>query len=259
MKSTLLKIFIFQLFVLTTFLSCKPTMAEPNIEKVITDLTDKFSQLPRGKSNQSDYYKLVRSVTNGECNFQLQLRSTPDSIKDKQQIIILINQKNECHAIPFFSNKYRDYWNFELEKPIDGVKKTNTTFEREITKAINVLNLNDTIGTGAKVLDEMLISLLNCQSIRETDSKIFEAILPTWYREQPTDNWDSCITKQRKNFKSIIQRIHPTESYYNYNAYLDLRNNRIYQIVNQGKDRGRKLKPEIKTYRQNCNEVFHYQ
>jgi len=160
MKSTLLKIFIFQLFVLTTLFSCKLTTAEPNIEKVITDLTDKFSQLPRGKSNQSDFYKLIRSVTNGECNFQLQLRSTPDSIKDKQQIIILINQKNECYAIPFFSNKYRDYWNFELEKPIDGVKKTNTTFELEITKVINALNLNDTIGTGAKVLDEMLILVL---------------------------------------------------------------------------------------------------
>jgi len=232
---------------------------QPNIEKAISDLTDKYPQLPKGKTNQTDYYKLIRSVTNGECNFQLQLRSTPDSIKDKQQIIILINQKNECYAIPFFSNKYRDYWNFELEKPIDGVKKTNTTFELEITKAINALNLNDTIGTGAKVLDEMLISLLNCQSIRETDSKIFEVIWPTWYREQPTDNWDSCITRQRKNFKSIVQRIHPTESYYNYNAYLDLRNDRIYQIVNQGKNRGRKLKPEIKTYRQNCNETFHYE
>jgi hypothetical protein len=258
MKSTLLKILIFQLFVLTTLFSCKPTTAEPNIEKVITDLTEKFSQLPRGKSNQSDYYKLVRSVTNGECNFQLQLRSTPDSIKDKQQIIILINQKNECYAIPFFSNKYRDYWNFELEKPIDGVKKTNTTFEQEVNKAINALNLNDTIGTGAKVLDEMLISLLNCQSVRETDSKIFEAIWPTWYKEQPTDNCDSCITRQRTNFKSIVQRIHPTESYYNYNAYLDLNNVRIYQIVNQGKDRGRKIRPEIKTYRQNCNEALHY-
>ncbi len=259
MKSTLLKIIIFQLFVLTTLSSCKPTTAEPNIEKVITDLTDKFSQLPRGKSNQSDYYKLVRSVTNGECNFQLQLRSTPDSIEDKQQIIILINKKNECYAIPFFSNKYRDYWNFELEKPIDGVKKTNTTFEYEINKAINVLNINDTIGTGAKVLDEMIISLLNCQTIRETDSKIFTAIWPTWNKEQPIDDCDSCIARQRLNFKSIVQRIHPTANYYTYNAYIDLRNDRIYQIINQGKDRGRKIKPEIKTYRQNCNEALYYE
>lgn len=253
MKSTLLKIFIFQLFVLTTFFSCKPTTAEPNIEKVITDLTDKFSQLPRGKSNQSDYYKLVRSVTNGECNFQLQLRSTPDSIKERQQIIILINQKNECYAIPFFSNKYFDYWNFEFDKPNKGVKKTNTTFEKEFTKAINTLNLNDTLETSSKVIDELFKSLLNCEQIKETDSIHFEGLSLTNCYDQPNENFDSCWIRQRKNFNSIKRLIHPSKSYYNYNAYLDNQNSRIYQIVNQEKDRWKKMKPSIKMYRQGCN------
>ena len=139
------------------------------------------------------------------------------------------------------------------------MKKTNTTFEKEITKAINTLNLNDTLGTGAKVFDEMLVTLLNCQVIKETDSDIFKGIWPTWYRDQPVDKCDSCLARQRKNFRSIVQIIHPDKNYYNYNAYLDLRNDRIYQIINQEKDRGRKLKPEIKTYRQNCNESFHYE
>jgi len=259
MKSNLLKTSLLLLFIMTTLFSCQTKSTVPNIEKAISDLTAKFPQLPRGKKNQLDFYKLIRTVTYGKNDFQLKLFCTPDSIEEKQQIIILVNSKSDYYAIPLFSNKYRDYWNFELEKPIDGVKKTNTTFEQEITKAINTLNLNDTLGTGAKVLDEMLISLLNCQSVRETDSKIFEAIWPTWYRDQPVDDCDSCIKRQRTNFRSIIQRIHQTENYYNYNAYVDLRNDRIYQIVNQGKDRGRKLKPEIKTYRQNCNETFHYE
>lgn len=259
MKSTLLKIFIFQLFVLTTLFSCKPTTAEPNIEKVITDLTDKFSQLPRGKSNQSDYYKLIRSVTNGECNFQIQLRSTPDSIEDKQQIIILINQKNECYAIPFFSNKYFDYWNFEFDKPIKGVKKTNTTFEKEFTKAINTLNLNDTLGTSAKVLDELVKSLLNCDQIRITDSIYFEGFSLTSYHDLPTENFDSCTIRQRKNFKAIKSGIHPSENYYNYNAYLDRNNFRVYQVVNQGQNSGQKFKPKFKIYRQGCNSAGYYE
>jgi len=253
MKSTLLKIFILQLFVLTTFISCKPTTAQPNIEKVISDLTDRFSQLPRGKSNQSDYYKLVRSVTNGECNFQLQLRSTPDSIEDKQQIIILINKKNECYAIPFFSNRYFDYWNFEFDRPTKGVKKTNTTFEKEFTTAINTLSLNDTLETSSKVINELFISLLNCEQVKETDSIHFEGLSLTNCYDQPTENFDSCWVRQRKNFISIKRLIHPAKNYYNYNAYLDSRNSRIYQIVNQEKDRWKKMKPLIRMYRQGCN------
>ncbi|MEI8087573.1 MAG: hypothetical protein WCG93_15290 [Paludibacter sp.] len=238
---------------MTTLYSCQTKSTQPNIEKAISDLTDKYPQLPKGKTNQTDYYKLVRSVTNGESNFQLQLRSTPDSIEDKQQIIILINQKNECYAIPFFSNKYFDYWNFEFDKPNKEVKKTNTTFEKEFTKAINTLNLNDTLETSSKVINELFKSLLNCEQIKETDSIHFEGLSLTNCYDLPNENFDSCWTRQRKNFNSIKRLIHPSKSYYNYNAYLDNQNSRIYQIVNQEKDRWKKMKPSIKMYRQGCN------
>lgn len=253
MKSPLFKIFLLQLLILITFFSCKPRTSEVNIEKAISDLTNKFPQLPKGKSNQLDFYKLVRTVIYGKNKFQLQLYSTPDSIEDKQQIMILINSKGDYYAIPLFSNKYRDYWNFEFEKPLEGVKRTNTTFEKEITKAINVLNLNDTIDTGAKVLDETLISLFHCQAIRETDEPIFKGLALTFNSDEPEEDWDSCTARLQKNFTAIKKGIHPSKYYYNYNAYLDIRNCRIYQIVNQGKNRGKRLKPEIKTYRQNCN------
>ncbi len=256
MKSNILKTSLFLLFIVITLFSCQTKSTEPNIEKVICDLTNEFPQLPKGKPNQSDFYKLVRSVTNGECNFKLQLFSTPDSIKDKQQIIILINSKGNYCAIPLFSNKYRDYWNFEFEKPIEGVISTNTTFEKEFIKAINSLELNDTIGTGAKVLDEILLSLLHCQSIKENDSVFFERFSLTNYQDQPVEDFDSCRIRQRKNFKEILKGIHPRESYYNYNAYLDIRNDRIIQIINQGQNRKKKFNPQIKTFRQNCNTTF---
>ena len=253
MKSSPLKSSLLLLLIMTTLYSCQTKSTQPNIEKAISDLTDKYPQLPKGKTNQTDYYKLVRSVTNGESNFQLELRSTPDSIEDKQQIIILINQKNECYAIPFFSNKYFDYWNFEFDKPNKEVKKTNTTFEKEFTKAINTLNLNDTLETSSKVINELFKSLLNCEQIKETDSIHFEGLSLTNCYDLPNENFDSCWTRQRKNFNSIKRLIHPSKSYYNYNAYLDNQNSRIYQIVNQEKDRWKKMKPSIKMYRQGCN------
>ena len=103
MKSPLFKISLLQLLILITFSSCKPRTAEANIEKAISDLTNKFPQLPRGKSNQLDFYKLVRTVIYDKNKFQLQLYSTPDSIEDQQQIMILINPKGDYYAIPLFS------------------------------------------------------------------------------------------------------------------------------------------------------------
>lgn len=253
MKVHSLKSFLIQLLVLTTVVGCKPTTSGPNVEKIISELTEKFPQLPRGRSNQSDFYKLNRTVIYGKNEFQLQLYSTPDTIDNKQQIVILINSKGEHYAIPLFSNKYRDYWNFEFEKPIEGIKRTNTTFEKEFTKAITVLNLNDSTGTGGKVLYELLLSLLNCESVRENDEDIFERIDLTSFYDEPCENWDSCFARQKKSFDAIKKGIHPSEYFYNHNAYLDTSNNRVYQIVNQGKDRGKIFKPEIKTYRLNCN------
>lgn len=253
MKVPPLKSLLIHLLVLTTVVSCKPTTSDPNVEMVISELTERFPQLPRGRSNQSDFYKLNRTVIYGKNEFQLQLYSTPDSIENPQQIIVLINSKGEPYAIPLFSNKYRDYWNFEFEKPIEGIKRTNTTFEKEFTKAITVLNLNDSTGIGAKVLNEMLISLLNCQVVRETDERVFMSLDLTPFHDEPNDDWDSCFVRQKKSFDAIKKSIHPSEYHYNYNAYLDTKNLRVYQIVNQGKNRGKKLKPEIKTYRLNCN------
>lgn len=258
MKASSLKYLLIQLLLLTTVVSCKPKTSDSNIEKVISELTEKFPQLPKGRFNQSDFYKLNRTVIYGKNEFQLQLYSTPDSIENPQQIIVLINSKGEHYAIPLFSNKYRDYWNFEFEKPNEGIKRTNTTFEKEFTKAITVLNLNDSTGTGEKVLNEMIISLLNCQVVRETDERIFKGLWLTFYFDELTEDTDSCIIRLQKNFNAIKKSINPSENYYNYNAYLDIKNSRVYQIVNQGKNRGKKLKPEIKTYRLNCNSPGYY-
>jgi hypothetical protein len=85
--------------------------------------------LPKSDLRPTVFYELVRSVRNGVRNFEVQLYSTPSSVEDNQEIIVLINQQGQVYAIPFFSNKYRDYWNFQFDRQIPEKEKIVTTFE----------------------------------------------------------------------------------------------------------------------------------
>jgi len=237
---------------LATLLGCQREQYKPNIEKAISDLTDKFTQLPKGKTNPADFYKLTRTVFIGEKNIQLQLRSAPDSINDRQQIIIIINPEGQYYTIPFFSNTFRDFWKFEFDNQIPTVESTKTTFEREFTTALDALNLNDTLGTGVQILHEILISLINCEKISENDSSHFTRISPTNNIDLPQENFDSCYARYHRNFEAIKKELHPSEYYFNYNAYWDKQNKRIYQLNTQKIRRGKKFELEMKVYRQDC-------
>lgn len=251
-----IKKYLVSTVILATFLlGCEERTSEANVEKAITEVTNNFPQLPKGNLKQTDFYRLVRTVSIGEKEIQLQLRATSDSIKDQQQIIILINPNGEAYAIPFFSNTYRDYWDFEFDIPIATVERTNSTFEKEFVAALDSLNLDDTLGTGRQIFSEMLLSLLQTQKISENDSSLFEGISITgkeYVYNLPAENMDSCFVRQKRNLEAIMKEIQPSKHYHNYNAYLDEKNKRIYQINNQGKNTWGKFKMEVKTYRQDC-------
>jgi len=97
-------------------------------------------------------------------------------LDEHQQIILIINPKGKYYAIPYLTNTYFDYWNFEFDKPILNVKKTNTTFENEFIKALDTLNLNDSKETKFMIFNEIMFSLIQCERISETDSSRFEFI-----------------------------------------------------------------------------------
>lgn len=239
---------------ITTLFACRQQNDQLNIEKTIADLTDKFPQLPKGNVHVTDYYKLVRSVTMGN-NIQIQLRSSPDTIEDPQQIIIIINSKGQNYAIPFFSNTYRDYWNFQFDTPIPNIKKTNTTFEKELLFALNTLNLNDTIGTDGKVINEILLSLLHCRKINESDSSALQWTTLTDNHDIPYESSDSCSNRIEKNCKAILSEFHPKKYTNNFSAYWDEKNCRVYQIINNEKEWRKIMKLSISVYRQDC--VWH--
>lgn len=245
------------LILLIQFYGCQFQNRSPDIEKAISDLTDKFPQLPKGKSKQSDYYRLVRSVNIGESNIQLQLRSTPDSLFDPQQIILIINAKGDCYAIPYLSNKYRDYWNFQFDKPIPDVKKVNTTFEKELMTALNILNLNDSIGTGMVVVDEIIYSLLQCRLVMPSDSDEVQSVSMKEVTIIPSEDFDECSARTHRNFKEMMKVISPSDKSGIYlSTYWDQSNDRIYQLDNKYVGKGDKIDLRIKVFRQNCNCYF---
>ncbi|WP_026978607.1 hypothetical protein [Flavobacterium tegetincola] len=251
-NNILIRISIFSFFSII-LIGCKQLNNEANVEKAISDLTNNFPQFRKGKSKQIEYYKLVRSVTYGENEFKLQLRSEPDSLNDPQKILVLINSTNQCYAIPFLSNTYRDYWGFKNEKTIPNVKKTKSNFNQEFITALNTLKLNDTLGTGRKVIKEMMFSLLNCTIITEKDST---EVLNGWSNSNhdlENELFDpKTKIRFRRNYQELSKDWHNNEYSPEQNSYYDTKNYRIYQITNNEGFYKKPLKLVIKSYRQNA-------
>ncbi len=238
------------LLFLIVFSGCRQQAGNFDVEKTIADVTSKFPQLPKGTSRQTEYYKLIRTVITGEKNVQLQLWSTPPDIKDTQQIITITNSQGQHYAIPFFSNTYRDYWNFQSDSLLPDISKTNTTFENEFVTALNVLNLHDTLRTGEMVFYETLISLLNCRQVSANDSLAFLGMSWANNYDLPPEDSDSCRARSIRNFEAIKKEIYPNSPFY-YTAFLDAQNNGIYQIKIKRRQ-SKNFDLAMKIYRQDC-------
>ncbi|MBP4143234.1 hypothetical protein J3S90_15645 [Flavobacterium sp. P4023] len=248
----IIRISIFS-FLCIILIGCKKINDEANVEKAVSDLTNNFPQFRKGKSKQIEYYKLVRSVIYGENEFKLQLRSEPDSLNDPQKILVLINSRNQCCAIPFLSNTYREYWGFKNEKTLPNIIKTKSNFNQEFINALNTLKLNDTLGTGRKVITEMMFSLLNCKYITDKDStEVLQGYSNENY-ELDNELFDpKTRIRFRKNYQEISKDWFINEYSPEQNSYYDTKNYRIYQIINNEGFYKKPLKLVIKCYRQNA-------
>ena len=241
LTSVLLSIIIFS--------GCRQNDNQINIDKALSNATSKFPQLPKG---QSDFYRLVRSITIGDNGIELQLRSTPDTLDDPQKVIIVINKAKQLYVIPLFSNTYHDYWNFQFDSVLSTVKPTNTNFEKELKSCLTQLKLYDTLGTAGKVINEMLVSLLQCQQVTETDSLNLHSVALTNNYTLPYEDSDSFYKRLQENWQEMKKAFHPKDYIINYNAYWDKRNNRVYQFDFKDFSRKQKIEFIIKTYRLDC-------
>jgi hypothetical protein len=244
---------VFSLLLIALSFSCKQLKQKPDIEKAITDLTNKFPQLPRGKAKQEDFYRPIRSVTIGDKNIMLKLYSSPDSLDGAQKIILIINEESDIYAIPLFSNLYRDYWRFEFDTIISLVKPTKTTFQNELTNSLEKLALNDTLGTGGIVINELLLSLLQCEKINKGDSAFINIpSLVNYSNLNVEEDNDSCSIRIQKNWQAITKDFHQEDYIPNNNAFWDKKNKRIYKFNFVEFYPRRKTDFTINIYRQDC-------
>jgi len=235
------------------FVRCGQRGSQSDLENTLSATISRFPQLPRGKDKQSSFYRLVRSVTIGENDVEMQLRSAPDSLDDSQKIIVLINRAKIIYVIPFFSNTYHDYWSFQFDSVLSSVRSTNTTFERELKTCLSQLNFYDTLGTAGKVIHEMFFSLLQCQQVTDADSTDFlHSFVLTNNYILPYEDSDSCTKRTHENWQEMKKAFHPADYIVNCNAYWDKTNNRVYQFDFQNFNRKRKLQFSIKNYRLDC-------
>ncbi|MDR6762267.1 hypothetical protein J2Y38_002478 [Flavobacterium sp. 2755] len=242
MKNINYRIFIL-LFLVT--ISCIQK-EEADVKKSIKNIIERFPQLKTNKDKFGNDYKFVKSVKNGKFNFEIQLFSEPDSIKGSQEIIVFVNSKKECYAIPFFSNKYKDYWEFPFDKQIPNVQKINSTFTLELNNALNKLTAKEKDKENIKyeITNDLLYSILNCQNLEERDSTlVYRTMYPN--SDLPNEDYDESHIRLKKNYSLMLKEWHPEENIINYNCYLDRKNYRIYQLNYYNKP-----KFKVKTYRQ---------
>ncbi|MFC6096099.1 hypothetical protein ACFPVY_05525 [Flavobacterium qiangtangense] len=193
------------------------------------DLMNRFPELKVNQKSGSKF-ELVKSVKDFKSDFEIQLYSESDSIDNKQQIIVLINSEEECSSIPFFGNKYKDYWEFSFDKPIENVNKINSTFTRELNNALKIFPITDNPkNCNFEVVEEMLQSLLVCQKIEEKDSLSVVKTL-NLNSDIPNEQRESAFSRIRKNYEKMKKDWHPKDFFSNYNCYYDERRGRIYQI-----------------------------
>lgn len=192
---------------------------ENKIEKSIDSLIQKHPQLKEGKG---DFHFLKSVKQGGKYNSEILLYSQSDSLNDPQQILVFIdNNTNYISSIPFFSNTYRDFWDFYLEEPIRGVSITNTTFEKEINRVTKIIK--------DIPYQELFYSVLNCKHLVMADSLELKELKLTDNLDRGEEDLEKADRRLERNTQEIKSDWY-TDDMENYSVLLDSKNGRIYKI-----------------------------
>jgi len=214
------------------------------INLALKDVIYRFPELPKD-SVPMRFYQLDKSLIIGNKNVEIQLWTTPDSIKDKQQIVLFKNAENIFFGIPLFSNTYSSYWNFEFE----NLQKQEHTFQIELNLAMEKLKFRDSSKLQIRVIHEFLFSILNCSTITESDSiRLLGMSFPN-YRTDNIEDSDSCTVRNQKICKAIMKDINQGKYSKVYRSSWDQKNQRIYQFIENKSSYDIRLK----IYRNTCN------
>ena len=241
-NTKIMKKIVSLLILITLIISCKKNKDHGfNSEKEsINYVLQKFPMIDRN-------LVLVRKIDLDSSSITL-LRNPNKRTYDE---ILVFEKRNKFYAIPFFSNMYADYWNFENDPQPKLFPKTNSTFEKEFSNLIKILNL-----TGVEfdmLINELMFSTLHTENKLNDKLSILQN---KTYITQRVDKYkieeiDSCSKRTNIAFTNILKDYNSKKIMIRFQYFLDQKNGRIYKIENKG-EKENDLKIIIKTYRIDC-------
>jgi hypothetical protein len=240
---------LFFLLLITVLIGCGESSRKNATQAAIVALTYTYPELSK---NLKDY-ELVRSVGVDKRSFELKLFTCKTNSNETHSIVVLSNANGETHAIPLFSNNKRKYWNFENEPRTFNEPKYNSLFEKEFMRGINQLKINDSLGTGYAVLFEIFQSALHFEKVNELDEEYLKKIGYNFISSNAhADNYLDCEKRNKINCEQLFDAMFKDEYVIHYNAYLDSKNQRVFQFE-YPKSTKRKIKQlHLKIYRFGC-------
>jgi hypothetical protein len=205
----------------------------------VTDVLEKFPMIDKN-------LKSVRKIDLDSLSITL-LRNPNKRAYDE---ILVFEKKNRFYAIPFLSNMYSDYWNFQNDKQAKLFPKTNSTFEKELSDLI--INLNLTGSEFGLFFDELMLSTLNTESDLYNKLSFFQnaTYMSTRVDKYKTEESDSC--KKRTNLLfNQMSKDYNNKQIKIFRYFWDKGNGRVYKFENTAKDFN-EIKFNFKTYRIDC-------
>ncbi|KQS91519.1 hypothetical protein [Chryseobacterium sp. Leaf394] len=232
----------FLLLLLSIFItSCeKQNSGFDSAEKSINSILKDFPMIDR---------KLEKSKELDLDSLSISIYRNPEKI-DYDEILVF-RKKNKFYAIPFFSNMYFDYWNFEGEKQKQLYEKTNTNFSIELKKIVTELNL--TQEEFGLIFEELMENILNTETNLHLKPKIFQNYIYSINRvdKYKIEENDSCLRKTNEIYNKILKDFNRKEALRNNQFYLDSKNGRVYEFINDSRKKD-DFKFNVKTYRIEC-------
>lgn len=197
-----------------------------NPTKSIDRLQTDYKKNGYYKNIKSNNFKHIRQVINDESGLEISYMADETTLPCDVQKVLVVKKDKKAYTIPFFSNSFREYWNFENESLNTKSPKTGLTIGDELENCISHLELNTTANDWI-LLEEIFKHVLNCRVVRNRDTiDLPMCAKSTNVRILGEDNLQENNEKNKKHLESIKASMQDGASSF----YYDEDNCRLYEL-----------------------------
>ncbi|MFI5160424.1 MAG: hypothetical protein ACHQHN_04065 [Sphingobacteriales bacterium] len=214
------------------------TSCNSSNKQVLAELAERYPDLY--KNDVIQHFTFVRSLADSSLHIEMQLLQGGEG-----QIVVLTNSGGQKYAIPFPSNRVKDYWEFYGDSS-KNVKNHDKTFISELNNAYKVLSIHE-FYRGQRIFDEIAITLLGSRPISVKDTALINHLaVGNCYKDSISH------TKLKKSYQSILQGLKAKSPNLDFSTYSDLQHGRIYQLRWGLKPGSSKEFFNVKVYEEQC-------